>query len=127
MILVDTSVWVRALRRQPSREKVVVQALVDQDLIATTDLVVAEVLQGANSEQDFQKLADRMQGPHFYHADEELWWRAARLSFELKSRGLITPLADLVIATVALENGLEVYAIDDHFERVPGLKLHVPS
>lgn len=117
----------KALRRQPSREKTVVQALADQDLLATTDLIVAEVLQGASSIEDFEKLADRLQGPHFYHADEDIWWRAARLSFDLKSRGLITPLADLVIATVALENGLEVYANDDHFERVSGIRLYVPN
>ena len=101
-----------------------VQALIDQDMAATTDMVVAEVLQGANSEEDFQKLADRMQGLHYYHATEELWRMAARLSFDLKRRGLITPLADLAIATVAMENGLAVYAVDDHFQRVPGLELH---
>ena len=50
--------------------------------------------------------------------------RAARLSFDLKRTGLTTALSDLLIAAVALENDLEVYAIDSDFERVPGLKLH---
>ena len=127
MILIDTSVWVKALRRQPSPERIAVQALIDQDVAATTDLVIAEVLQGASSEEDFQKLAARMEGMHYFHATGEMWVKAATLSFQLKRRGLITPLADLVIATVARENELEVYATDDHFERVPGLGLYQPS
>jgi predicted nucleic acid-binding protein len=126
MILVDTSIWVRSLRRNFPRERQVVADLIDRDLIATTDIVVAEVLQGARSEADFQELADKMGALNFFHADEGAWLNAAKLSFELRRRGLTTALSDLVIATVALEHNLEVYSVDSDFERVTNLQLYQP-
>jgi predicted nucleic acid-binding protein len=126
MILVDTSIWVRSLRRNFPRERQVVADLIDRDLIATTDIVVAEVLQGARSEADFQELADKMGALNFFHADEGAWLNAAKLSFELRRRGLTTALSDLVIATVALEHNLEVYSADSDFERVTNLQLYQP-
>jgi predicted nucleic acid-binding protein len=40
---------------------------------------------------------------------------------------MTTPLSDLVIARVALENNVSVYTADDHFSRVEGLQLYVPT
>jgi predicted nucleic acid-binding protein len=124
MILVDTSVWVTSLRREASREREELALLLALDEAATTDLVVAEVLQGARTEADFQELSTKLDAPHYYHAGESVWLQAARLSFDLKRRGLTTPLSDLVIASVALANDLTVYATDSDFARVPGLRLH---
>ena len=87
-------------------------------------MVAAEVLQGAKTESDFQQLEDKLDALHFYHADEETWQRAARRSFDLKRQGLKTPLSDLLIAQVALDNDLAVFAVDAHFERVDSLSLH---
>ena len=98
--------------------------MIELDQVAITDVVAAEVLQGAKTESDFQQLEDKLDALHFYHADEETWQRAARLSFTLKRIGLKTPLSDLLVAQVALDNDLTVYAADEHFDRVDGLKLH---
>ncbi len=124
MILVDTSIWVASLRREASLERQELDALLDRDEVATTDIVVAEVLQGARTEPDFRELADKMDALHFFHADQAVWIKAAELSFELTRRGQTTALSDLVIAVVALENELEVYATDSDFQRVPGLQLY---
>ena len=88
---------------------------------------MAEVLQGAKNDHDYQEFAETVDALHFFEATRTTWQKAARLSYELKSQGMTTPLADLVIAVVALENDLTVYAVDHHFDRVPGLKLHTPS
>jgi predicted nucleic acid-binding protein len=122
MILADTSVWVKALRREPSAEKRELEMLLNMDSLATTDMVVAEVLQGARSQDDFDRLARRLEGPHYFHTDRAAWQEAGRLSFELKMKGQTTALSDLLIAAVALANDLEVYATDTDFERVPGLR-----
>ena len=98
--------------------------MVELDEVAITDFVTAEVLQGAIDEAEYEELADKLDAVHFFHATEETWLRAARRSFELMKRGLPTPLSDLVIAEVAMEYGLAVYTLDEHFERVDGLKLH---
>jgi predicted nucleic acid-binding protein len=124
MILVDSSIWVRALRRGDSPERRELDALLDADQVAITDVVAAEVLQGAGSEEEFEEFAGRLDALHYFHADEALWLRAARLSFDLKRQGMTTALSDVVVAAVALENDLEVYSIDSDFQRIPGLRLY---
>jgi predicted nucleic acid-binding protein len=124
VIIVDTSVWVAADRRPSSDDGRALKNLLDRDEVATTDVVVAEVLQGAPNEQKLRELETRMDGVHFFHASRDTWHAAARLSFELRRQGQATALSDLLVAAVALENGLEVYALDTDFKRVPGLKLY---
>lgn len=124
LILVDTSIWIRALRSKRSPEARELDRLIELDQVVITDLVAAEVLQGTKTDADFEELEDKLDALHFYHADEEAWQRAARRSFDLKRNGLKTPLSDLVIAQVALDNDLTVYAVDEHFDRVDGLKIH---
>lgn len=36
----------------------------------------------------------------------------------------LTPLVDLLVATLVLEDGHEVCTPDEHFQRVPGLRLY---
>jgi predicted nucleic acid-binding protein len=127
MVLIDTSIWIDADNMPDSREAAVLDRLLLEDEAATTDLVVAEVLQGAGSETKFDFLSRRLDAMHYLHADQEIWTSAARISFDLRRRGLATPLSDLVVATVALRWGIPVYTTDGHFDRVDGLKLYTPA
>jgi tRNA(fMet)-specific endonuclease VapC len=124
VILVDTSVWVRATQQKGGPVAVELDGLIDADQVATIDLVIAEVLQGTSSVSEFEEYAGKMDALHYFEMDRETWLKAGKLSFELRRQGLATPLADLAIAAVALDNDLEIYAVDSHFERVPGLRLH---
>ena len=125
MILVDTSVWVESTRNKGGRDAAELNDLISRDEVATTDVVIAEVLQGTANEDEFAQYADKMTALHFFEAERHTWVKAAELSFRLRRRGLATPLADLVIAAVALENQLPVYAKDSHFQRIEGLALHL--
>jgi predicted nucleic acid-binding protein len=113
--------------RDGERERREIVRLLTRDEVATTGMVVAEVLQGAKSEAEYERWQDRFIGPHFYDDSRKTWERAARLSYDLRRRGEETELSDLVIAAVALENDLEVYTNDSDFDRVPGLRRYVPS
>jgi predicted nucleic acid-binding protein len=124
MILVDSSVWVRALRRGESQERRELDSLLEADQVAITDIIAAEVLQGASSAAEFEGFVEKLDALHYFHADEALWLRAAKLSFDLKRRGMTTALSDVVIATVAIENELEVYSIDTDFQRISGVQLY---
>ncbi len=125
-VLVDTSVWIASTRRPQSAVADELRLLLERDEVATTEVIIAEVLQGAKTEDDFRRWSDTLDALHFFSGDVEVWRKAAHVSFDLRTHGMITPLADLLVATVALENDLSVYAIDDHFSRVPGLRLHSP-
>ncbi len=125
MILIDSSVWIPSLRRRSSRERAEVDLLLERDEVATTDVVVAEVLQGAKSQDDYLRLADKLEALHFFHADESCWQRAMEMAFQLRRRGMTTALSDLLVAAVALQNDLQVYANDSDFDRVPELSRYV--
>jgi predicted nucleic acid-binding protein len=126
LILVDTSVWLQLQHPEGEKERQEIVRIVDRDELATTGMILAEVLQGARSENEYKEWSDRMSGPHFYSDTRETWESAGRLSYELRRRGQQTALSDLVIATVAIENDLEVYANDSDFDHVPGLRRYVP-
>jgi predicted nucleic acid-binding protein len=127
MILVDTSVWVKATQQKNGRVAVELDSLINNDEVATTDIVIAEVLQGTSTRDEFAQYAGKLDALHHFPMDRETWLHAAELSFDLRRRGLATPLTDLAIATVALDNDLEVYTTDSHFDRVPGLRIYDPS
>ncbi len=42
----------------------------------------------------------------------------------LRRKGIILPLSDLIIAAIGLEHDCQVFALDPHFKRIPGLKLY---
>ena len=124
MVLVDTSAWIDADHRPDSPESHELADLLDRDEVAITDMVLAELLQGASSADHFRQLAEKLEAVHYLHAEQESWLRAAEMSYQLKRQGLTTPLSDLLIASVALKAGIAVLATDAHFARVPGLQLH---
>jgi predicted nucleic acid-binding protein len=87
---------------------------------------MAEVLRGARDLADFDRLYEELMGAQFLDDTEETWLRASRILLDLKLRGAILPFPDAEIAAVALAGDHSVYSSDEHFARIPGLRLHSP-
>ena len=134
-VLVDTSVWSLALRRQAGdlsgQEKKIVEEL--RELVAEgrgriIGLTRQELLSGIKSETQFEKL--RLMLVSF--ADETLetidYEAAARFSNVCRSKGKGTSLVDMLICAVAIRRGWIVFTVDGDFaeyaEILP-VKLHV--
>ncbi len=119
MILIDTSVWLFALRRNYHpliKERV--QKLLATDKVAMNGMIQLELLGGAKSEKEYDRLLQRLDSLYHIEADRLLWNRASKLSFELKQKGITVPYADIFIAASALkENALLVHA-DSHFDLI---------
>jgi predicted nucleic acid-binding protein len=94
------------------------------DEVATTDIVIAEILQGARTQSVFDDWLRILDALHYLPATREIWVKAAGLSFQLMRQGQTTPLSDLVVAQVALANDAPVFATDTDFERVHELQHH---
>ena len=86
--------------------------------------VLAEVIQGARSQEELEWLRRRLSALPFALETEETWVRVGRLSHQLRRQGSTVGLVDLLIASLALEHGHQVYTLDHHFQRVPGLRLY---
>jgi hypothetical protein len=124
MIIVDTSVWVAFLRRPSSPEAREVQSLLRNKAVLMLGIIMGELLQGAQDEKETAALKDTLDGPAYTEVSRHLWEEAGLLSFRLRRQGRGIPFADALIATLALQGNHQVYTLDEHFQRIPGLQLH---
>lgn len=118
MILADTSAWVEFLRKTDSTAHQTLRQALVADELATTDAVVLELLAGARSEHEEDRLARLLarcrQLPQEPWGDPE---SAASLYRACRRRGE-TPhsLFDCLIAAVAIRNDLPVLFRDRDFD-----------
>ena len=87
-----------------------------------TDVVLAEVLQGARTEREFEILLSHLRALPYQEMSKDTWVSAGRIGLELRMADGLIPLTDLAIAALALEYDHEVCTLDGHFDRVAGLK-----
>lgn len=130
MVLVDSSAWIEGLRRTGSLEvKLSLEGLLDAYEAMVCSPVRLEVLGGAGA-QERNRLSHYFSIlPHrvCHLAD---WERAIALAWRLRDRGVSVPWIDVLIASVALHDGLRVYAVDHHFAviaQTTGLRLYEPG
>jgi len=122
MIVVDTSVWIAALRAAAGREARVLQQLLDADEVALPVPVRLEILGGAST-ADRRRLRRALSAlPVLYPTDET--WRVLDGWVERSATsGQRFGFGDLLIAALAVENGSLVWSLDADFTRMESLDL----
>lgn len=116
MVLVDSSVWIEALRRQGDLGiKVGLEALLEADGAVISGPVLLEVL-GGSRPRDRKRLLDSFGGVPYRAVPDTAWLRAMRLSWQLRDAGVTVPWNDLLIGTLGLMWDLRVFALDQHFD-----------
>lgn len=129
MILVDTSVWVQALRERESDEAFELTRLLDEDLVALAAPVRIEVLSGA-SLRDLATLKRVLSALPVLYPERSTWNLAASWIDTATQRGERFGLADLLIGAQATESDASIWSLDRDFERLAKLdliRLHRPS
>ena len=114
--LIDSSAWMEFFKRggDPDISGVVRSAL-KNNLAWITEPVFLEVAIGA---KDFKKWKDIFGTLRLASVTTEVWAEAAKTGSLLAKKGITVPAVDLVIATVALKNGLTVLHRDKHFTMI---------
>ena len=121
MILVDTSAWVEYLRGTKSRVNRQVRVLLEsEERLATSEVVVMEVLAGARDVAHGERLRRLLFGcdllPLTGLSDYE---DAASLYRRCRGAGnTIRSLTDCLIAVVAIRNGAEILHADRDFDTI---------
>ena len=123
-VIADTSVWIQFLRVGGPREHRELDRLLAQGDVVMVGVVMAELLQGARNPQEYEELGVRLAGLPYVSETKNTWVQVGTLSYRLRQEGLAVGAMDLLIAALALEHGHEVYTLDEHFQRIPGLRLH---
>ena len=122
MIVVDTSIWIRALRSAASPEAITLRSLLEADEVALAVPVRSELLMGAGLD-DRPILERELKGvPLLYPGDES--WRTLDEWTRLASRaGATFSVSDLLIGVLTAEIGGLVWSADSDFARMSALNL----
>ena len=128
MVLVDSSVWVEYLRGNACWQADRLDLLLGTELLATCGLVVAEVLQGIPGEREFERMRGVFDAMPFHSGGAFGTAVAAAKHFRrLRAAGVtVRKTVDVLIATVCIENRLELLHRDrdfDAMEKVLGLRV----
>ena len=118
-LLVDSSVWMFALGTPPITA--IVKYLLEraeEGSLVTTGMVRLEVALGAESWSHLLELQERFSRFRAYEPTSDTWDEAARLHMRMRKKGFDLKAPDLLIAAVALENGLTVLHADRDFEHL---------
>jgi predicted nucleic acid-binding protein len=118
VILVDSSVWIDYFRGKVTPQADRLDALLGSEPLAIGDLILTEVLQGFDSERDFdraQKLLARLEVMDL--GGREIAIQAARNFRTLRRRGVtVGKTIDMLIATRCIESGLALLYSDRDFD-----------
>lgn len=127
MYLIDSSIWIRILRRRshPQLQERVAPLVVSGEAVFN-QIVRTEVLVGALNEREYQRYSWQFDGLINLVLESATWDLAANIGFKLGRAGLPTGVPDLLIAASAIEHDAVLMHADSDFDRIArhtGLKV----
>ena len=117
MIIVDSSVWIDAFRNKQTPETEWLKLMLGQMTLGIGDLILAEVLQGTDSEFEFERVKRQMTSfPAIEIAGSDIAIEAARNFRRLREIGItVRKTIDTLIATRCIRDGHELLFSDRDF------------
>lgn len=122
MIVVDTSVWITALRNAQSREAVVLRRLLDADEVGLAVPVRLELLGGASA-RDRARLRRALSALPVLYPTDATWHTMDAWVEQAAAAGQRFAVGDLLIGALADEQGALVWSLDADFARMDRLGL----
>lgn len=126
IVLPDTSIWVDYFRdHEPASGHV--EVLVQEGALAICGPILAELVAGADAPQRNEVRVALSTLPYVDLGRDE-WRQAGELSHELRRRGQVVPLMDVLIAVAATRSEAALWTRDRDFARIaevaPALTLY---
>jgi predicted nucleic acid-binding protein len=122
MYLVDTSVWIDYFRGATNKATDYFSDILERKIFfGVAGVIYQEILQGAGSITDFNKLAAYLGTQHFFHPKDEIltYESAAQLYFVCHRKGLtVRSSIDCLIAQIAIERQLILLHSDRDYEYI---------
>jgi predicted nucleic acid-binding protein len=118
VIVVDSSVWIDYFRDADTPQVELLDRLLGSEAIAVGDLILAEVLQGIDSDREFRTVLQLMQRYIIIEiSGETVAIEAARNYRRLRSLGVtVRKTIDTLIATRCIIDGHELLYSDRDFD-----------
>jgi predicted nucleic acid-binding protein len=115
-VLVDTPVW-QDYFQKGERTFRQVNGLMDAGRVCCLDLIVAELLYAAETEEEIQVLQDFTHVFPVLRESPGVWMEAARLGFHLRQRSRELSLRDAYVGIMAQSHGALLYTTNKSFRR----------
>jgi predicted nucleic acid-binding protein len=119
-LLVDTSVWSLALRRDVSSAEAEVDllkdALMGDDVVVTTGLVLQELLQGFSGPKSRPQIIERFAALPLLQPDREDHVAAADLRNTCRRAGVQVGTIDALLAQLCIRHALTLLTTDNDFK-----------
>ncbi|HEY5915434.1 MAG TPA: PIN domain-containing protein [Verrucomicrobiae bacterium] len=121
-VLADSSYYISLLRQgqDPLRSLALAAATRDLAVCGVVRCEVGRALRPERVRQRFQAFWDVMLN---IPTDNRLWQEAEQTLWELDRAGNVLPLTDVLIACAARRLNAVVLTYDQHFGRIPGLRV----
>ena len=124
-ILIDTNIYSEFMRG----DKRVKDILSEAQLIGISVISIGELLSGfkggIKEEKNIKELSFFLDSPRVkvYDVDIETSGFYSKVITDLKDSGNPIPTNDIWISSIAFQNGLNLFTLDNHFQKVTGLFL----
>lgn len=118
MVLVDTTVWIDFFAdRSGPHVAALEKFIVNEEDLCLCGIILAEVLQGVRSEEEYAKTKDYFDDLVFLPMQQTTFIRAAEIYRSLRKRGVtIRKPVDCMIASVAIEHDIPLLHNDRDFD-----------
>lgn len=134
-VLVDTSVWSLALRREgknkAAREEAAIRELLElirEMRVVLVGPVRQELLSGISDKRKYEELRSKLEAFEDLPLETEHYELAAALADECRKHGIQGSHIDFLIYAAGRHNDLAIFTLDKDFERYQphtGIRLHV--
>jgi predicted nucleic acid-binding protein len=124
-LLVDTSAWIVSFRKAGHEQlKKTIVAALDTLSVATTNIVVLELLQGCRNRNEYDAMHERLEALEALQITDAVWPLAYTAGYELRRKGITVPTVDILIAAIAKAHDCSLLHHDKHF-RALAKHLHI--
>lgn len=118
MVLVDTTVWIDFFADRSAPHVAALEKFIEnEEDLCLCGIILAEVLQGIRSEEEYAKTKDYLDDLVFLPMQQATFIRAAEMYRSLRKRGVtIRKPVDCMIASVAIEHDIPLLHNDRDFD-----------
>lgn len=125
-IIADTCIWIEYFKGS-SKIKDELESIITEYSLFLTGIVIYELFQGIKDPKEKVMIQSDFEAFPYLEMKRPTWERAANLSLSLRKRGIILPSSDLILASLAIENGCMIFTKDTHFDKIPDISLYHPK
>jgi hypothetical protein len=119
-VLIDSSVWIHYFRQSDSTIGRQVDLLLDEDRVALCGMVELEILQGIRGKER-NKIQGLFGALHFIDTERHDFIFAGLMLNQLRTKGIIIPSSDCLVAAQCIHHRLPLYTLDNDFKHIHSL------